>query len=87
MYFAYRGQQAAFEWLDKSAAAHDSLIPTLVAEPLLDRLHDDPRWLPFLRKVGYAPEQLAKIEFKVKLPQAAKTEPAAAANRGKHRRR
>ena len=25
-------------------------------------------WLPFLRTVGYAPEQLAKIEFKVTLP-------------------
>jgi hypothetical protein len=28
----------------------------------------DPRWLPFLRKIGYAPEQLAKIDFKVTLP-------------------
>jgi hypothetical protein len=26
--------------------------------------------LPFLRMVGYAPEQLPKIEFKVTLPQA-----------------
>jgi TolB-like protein/Tfp pilus assembly protein PilF len=68
--YAYRGQaDAAFEWLEKSAAAHDSLISYIVAEPLLDRLRDDPRWLPFLRKVGYAPEQLAKIEFKVTLPQ------------------
>ena len=82
--FAYRGQpDAAFEWLEKSATAHDSLISTIVVEPLLDRLHDDPRWLPFLRKVGYAPEQLAKIEFKVKLPQAAETEPAGAGETGK----
>ena len=67
--YAYRGQaDAAFEWLEKSAAAHDSLIANMLTEPLLDRLHDDPRWLPFLRKVGYAPEQLAKIEFKVTLP-------------------
>jgi len=28
-------------------------------------IHDDPRWLPFLREIGKAPEQLAKIEFKV----------------------
>jgi hypothetical protein len=33
--------------------------------------HAAPRWLPFLRKIGYAPEQLAKIEFKVTLPDAA----------------
>ncbi len=77
--YAYRGQgDAAFEWLEKSAAAHDSLISSMLAEPLLDRLHDDPRWLPFLRKVGYAPEQLAKIEFKVKLPREVKSDPAGA---------
>jgi len=35
-------------------------------------LHDDPRWLPFLREIGKAPEQLAKIEFKVALPQDGK---------------
>jgi hypothetical protein len=33
-------------------------------------MRSDPRWLPFLRKIGRAPEQLAKIEFKVTLPQA-----------------
>ena len=32
---------------------------------LFDKIHGDPRWLPFLRKIGKAPEQLAKIEFKV----------------------
>jgi hypothetical protein len=31
-------------------------------------IHSDPRWLPFLRKIGKAPDQLAKIEFKVPLP-------------------
>ena len=35
---------------------------------LFDKIHKDPRWLPFLRKLGKAPEQLAKIEFKVTLP-------------------
>jgi len=70
--YAYMGRpDQAFEWLEKSAAVHDSLIPTIVPDPQFDRLHDDPRWLPFLRKIGYAPEQLAKIEFKVRLPDAA----------------
>lgn len=31
-------------------------------------LHWDPRWLPFLRKLGMAPEQLATIGFDVKVP-------------------
>lgn len=29
------------------------------------RIHSDPRWLPFLRKLGKAPDQLAQIKFKV----------------------
>jgi len=39
-----------------------------VGEPLFDKIHSDPRWLPFLRKIGKAPEQLAQIKFKVTLP-------------------
>jgi hypothetical protein len=31
-------------------------------------LYQDARWLPFLRKIGRAPEQLAAIKFDVKLP-------------------
>ncbi len=41
-----------------------------MTENLFDKIHADPRWLAFLRKIGKAPEQLAKIEFKVTLPQA-----------------
>jgi hypothetical protein len=36
--------------------------------PLFEKIHNDPRWLPFLRKLGKAPEQLAAIELKVTLP-------------------
>ena len=36
--------------------------------PLFSNLHSDARWLPFLRKHGMAPEQLAAIKFDVKLP-------------------
>jgi hypothetical protein len=32
---------------------------------LFDNIHSDPRWLLFLRKLGRAPNQLAKIEFKM----------------------
>jgi hypothetical protein len=45
-------------------------ISEIVTENLFDKIHADPRWLAFLRKVGKAPEQLAKIEFKVTLPAA-----------------
>ena len=39
----------------------------IVTDNLFDKIHADPRWLAFLRKIGKAPEQLAKIEFKVTL--------------------
>ncbi len=67
---AYRGQaDAAFEWLDKAVAIHDPALAGALVEPMFDALHDDSRWLPFLRRIGFAPEQLAKIDFKVTLPQ------------------
>jgi tetratricopeptide (TPR) repeat protein len=59
----------AFEWLDKAVAYQDSGLSEIVIENLFDKIHSDPRWLPFLRKIGKAPDQLAKIEFKVTLPQ------------------
>jgi len=39
-----------------------------VPERLFDTLRSDPRWLPFLGRLGKAPDQLAKMEFKVTLP-------------------
>jgi tetratricopeptide (TPR) repeat protein len=55
----------AFEWLDKAVAYQDPGLSEIVRENLFDKIHSDPRWLPFLRKIGKAPDQLAKIEFKV----------------------
>jgi adenylate cyclase len=68
--YAYRGEaDKAFAWLDKAIEYGDSGLGEIVTENLFDKIHTDPRWLPFLRKIGKAPEQLAKIEFKVTLPQ------------------
>ena len=67
---AYRGEtDRAFEWLDKAVAYKDLGLSEIMVEPLLINLHEDPRWLPFLRKIGKAPEQLAAIKFDVKLSQ------------------
>jgi tetratricopeptide (TPR) repeat protein len=68
--YAFRGEaDRAFEWLDKALAYRDPGFATLSVEPLFENVHKDPRWLPFLRKLGRAPEQLAKIEFTPKPPQ------------------
>ena len=67
--FAYRGEtDRAFQWLDKAVAYHDPDVVNFPNELLLRNLHNDPRWLPFLRKLGKAPEQLAAIKFEVKVP-------------------
>ncbi len=51
--------------LDKAVAYQDVGLNEIVAQKLFDPIHSDPRWLPFLRKIGKAPDQLAKIEFKM----------------------
>ncbi len=68
--YAYRGEaDQVFHWLDKAVEYGDGGLGEIVTDNLFDKVHDDPRWLAFLRKIGKAPEQLARIEFKVTLPQ------------------
>jgi TolB-like protein/class 3 adenylate cyclase/cytochrome c-type biogenesis protein CcmH/NrfG len=67
--YAFRGEaDKAFEWLDKAVQYEDPGLIDIAAENLFDKIHSDSRWLPFLRKIGRAPEQLAKIQCKVTLP-------------------
>ena len=66
---AYLGQtDRAFEWLDKAVAYHDPGLTEIVVEPLFANIKKAPRWGPFLRKIGKAPEQLANIKFDVTVP-------------------
>jgi TolB-like protein/Flp pilus assembly protein TadD len=79
---AYRGKaDQAFEWLDKAIEYGDGGLGEIVTDNLFDNIHADPRWQAYLRKIGKAPEQLAKIEFKVTLPQ---TEGATASGGANH---
>ncbi len=51
--YAYRGEaDKAFEWLDKAIEYGDPGISNVATENLFDKIHGDPRWLPFLRKIG-----------------------------------
>jgi tetratricopeptide (TPR) repeat protein len=68
--FAWRSEtDLAFEWLEKAVQYKDPALGAVPLHPVFDRLHSDPRWLPLLRKLGLAPEQLAAIKFDVKVPQ------------------
>jgi TolB-like protein len=67
--FTYRGENdRAFEWLEKAVVNRDSELSSLPSNLWFKNLHDDPRWLPFLRKIGKAPEQLAAIKFELEVP-------------------
>jgi Tfp pilus assembly protein PilF len=57
----------AFKWLEHGFELHRARY-ILVHDPLFDPLRDDPRWKRFLKKAGVSPEQLAAIDFEVKLP-------------------
>jgi tetratricopeptide (TPR) repeat protein len=64
---AYRGEaDRAYQWLDRAAQFRESAFGSVALYPALANIH--PRWLPFLRKHGMAPEQLAAIKFDVKVP-------------------
>lgn len=50
---AYRGENdAAFEWLERARLQRDGGLPFVAGEQLFAPVHDDPRWLPFLRQMG-----------------------------------
>ena len=66
---ALRGEaDRAFEWLDKAVQYNDPGLVEIAATNLFANIHDDPRWLPFLESIGKSPDQLAAIEFEVRLP-------------------
>jgi hypothetical protein len=58
----------AFRYLRLAAEQDGGIQDNLAMDPRFTRLHDDPRWLPFLREFGRTPEQLAEIRFNPRLP-------------------
>jgi len=53
--YAYRGEaDKAFEWLETAYAQRDPGIVHTAVDEFMQSLHADPRWLPFLRRLGLA---------------------------------
>jgi tetratricopeptide (TPR) repeat protein len=66
---AYRGEaDRAFEWLDKAVLYNDPGLTEVATDPLFAGIRNDPRWLPFLERIGKAPRQLEAIKFDITLP-------------------
>jgi len=55
-------------WLDKAVQIKDPGLSGMALQ-LFANIHSDPRWMPFLESIGKSPEQLAAIEFEVRLPE------------------
>ena len=52
---AYRGNvDLAFEWLERAYRQRNAGLSQIKLQPLLRNLHGDPRWPPFLKKMGLA---------------------------------
>jgi TolB-like protein/class 3 adenylate cyclase/Flp pilus assembly protein TadD len=52
---AFRDEtDAAFHWLERAFVQHDHGVSLLRGSAIFRRLHDDPRWLPYLAKIGIA---------------------------------
>ena len=67
---AWRGEtDRAFEFLDKAVKEKDPGLSDVAVDPLFASLQRNRRWLPFLHRIGRDPEQLAKIVFRVALPE------------------
>lgn len=64
--FAYRGDaDRSFLWLQNAIDYNNRGLWSISFHPLFQNIHDDPRWLPLLRGLGVAPEQVAGVEFSV----------------------
>ena len=51
--YAFRNQtDEAFEWLDRAYAQRDPSLMSTKVEPLLNSLHNDPRFAPLLKKLN-----------------------------------
>lgn len=67
--YAYRGEaDKCFEWLEKAIVYRDPGLNLSAVQWSFSNVHNDPRWIPFLRRVGRAPEQLAAVKLDVKIP-------------------
>jgi TolB-like protein/class 3 adenylate cyclase len=51
--YAWRNEiQNAFEWLERAYEQRDPGVVYTAVDKLLDPMHDDPRWQPFLSRLG-----------------------------------
>ena len=51
---AWRGEiDRSFEWLERAYIQRDPGLAHMASDSFFRAMHDDPRWLPFLKKMGF----------------------------------
>jgi adenylate cyclase len=51
--YAWRGEiDRAFDWLERAYVRRDPGLSNTATDPWFPPLHGDPRWLPFVQKMG-----------------------------------
>ncbi len=58
----------AFEWLDRALRERDGGVLEARVGPLFQPLRADPRWEPFLRRIGLSDEQVTALDFNIEVP-------------------
>lgn len=61
-------KDSAFEWLNKAVDQNEDGLNQQYYQPLLQSMHNDPRWAAFRARTIGSEETLSKIDFKVELP-------------------
>lgn len=68
--YAWRDENdRAFEWLENALQNNDQGLSSTLSNYWFKNLHEDPRWQPFLAKIGKSDVQLADVVFDVRPPE------------------
>ena len=73
--YAHAGEaDNAYMWLDRAIEQGEEGLGAQLRDPLFRPVHEDPRWLATLGRIGRAPEQLDSISFEVTHPASSAAE-------------
>ncbi len=72
--YACRGEaDKTFQWLQEAERLKDFGLDMAHLSTCLRSVHQDPRWLPFLNRIGRDPGQLDRIPLQVSVPEQPET--------------
>jgi tetratricopeptide (TPR) repeat protein len=57
----------SFKWLDRALRERDGGVLEVRVGPLYEPMRTDPRWKPFLQRVGLSDEQVAALDFHIEV--------------------